>query len=186
MSLLSLGFQTNHGHGAGWGGASSVWGSGALWENGACLNQTQVVWGGGREGGWESSWQWWSCFALKKLRFPRRQCGCGVQTFQAKGAEWAKPCFPIIRYKSEGILAICTFHCMNKGFEEQKVRSRIGTRVFLISLPIHLCRWGWAVGCDWPASELPFYRGSHSRVSQAEVLLFSRAQSFFHSFKNQP
>lgn len=127
-------------------------------------------------GGWESTWQCQACFALKKFRFPRRHCGCGKQTFQAKGVAWAKPCFPNIVYKIEDILVIRTLYCVNKELEEQKVRGRIG-----ILFPTHsFVEVGWAVEWDWSASALPLYCGSHSRVSQAEgLLLFFIIHSFF-------
>lgn len=127
-------------------------------------------------GGWESTWQCQTCFALKKFRFPRRHCGCGKQTFQAKGVAWAKPCFPNIVYKIEDILVIRTLYCVNKELEEQKVRGRIG-----ILFPTHsFVEVGWAVEWDWSASALPLYCGSHSRVSQAEgLLLFFIIHSFF-------
>lgn len=63
---------------------------------GASLNQTRFSAGEGEKGGWEPSKECQSCFALKKFRFPRRLCGYVMQTFQAKGVGWAKPCFPCI------------------------------------------------------------------------------------------
>lgn len=104
---------------------------------------------------------------LQEYRCLRRCCGNGKQTFQAKGVAWAKPFFPDFSYKTEGILVICTFSCVNKELEEQKVRSRIGTRASSHSS----VEVGRAVEREWSASELPPYCVSYSRISQAEGFL---------------
>lgn len=88
-------------------------------------------------GGWESTWQYQACFALKKFRFPRRHCGCGKQTFQGKGLAWAKPCFPNIVYKIEDILVIRTLYCVNKELESRKWEAGLAFPFW------HTLLWRW-------------------------------------------
>lgn len=72
----------------------------------------------------------------------------------------------------------CTFSCMNKELEEQKVRSRIGTRASSCSS----VEVGRAVEREWSASELPPYCVSYSRISQAEGFLLRFLSFWFTAF----
>ena len=70
---------------------------------------------------------------------------------------------------------------MNKELEEQKVRSRIGTRTFSTSSHSAV-EVGWAVEREWSASELLPYCVSYSRISQAEGFLLCFLSFWFTAF----